>query len=113
MAKLNDMPELNPAKVFLANLFIKEHLKPPCQHPLKTNICAPPSDSTGQTPLQSLGVIRHETLQLTTPGYFSSAAVLSKNSDMNGFTVGGFGRDSHWLKDEPTGFAKNVDKLPA
>ncbi|WDD96745.1 hypothetical protein [Thalassomonas actiniarum] len=36
MAKHNDMPELNSAKVFLTNLYTKERLSPPCQHPLTT-----------------------------------------------------------------------------
>ncbi|WP_281555870.1 hypothetical protein [Thalassomonas sp. RHCl1] len=36
MAKHNDMPELNSAKVFSTNLFIKEYLKLPYPPPLTT-----------------------------------------------------------------------------
>ncbi|WP_281559969.1 hypothetical protein [Thalassomonas sp. RHCl1] len=41
MAKYNDMPELNSAKVFSTILFTKEHLKLPCHQPLTTTYSGP------------------------------------------------------------------------
>jgi len=129
MAKHNDMPELNSTKVFLTNLYTKEHLKPPCQHPLTSTTCAHTRRRALRTPshggLQALKqyglpakhrngfenrLRKRKELYLTKPGFFHSAAALSGDSDMNGFTVYDFYRNHDWLKDELTGFAKNLRK---
>jgi len=54
MAKHNDMPELNSAKVFSTNLFTKEHLKPPCPHQLTTGKSINPNHRTCKTLLQGV-----------------------------------------------------------
>jgi len=127
MAKHNDMPELNSAKVFSTNLFTKEHLKPPCQQQLTTASSIHPHQQPLQLPMSiALAVIRPELLQvqhgyrvsnrhrkikalcLTAPGYFGTAAVFSGNGDMNGFTIDGLSCNNAWLKDEPAAFARNI-----
>ncbi|WP_281558385.1 hypothetical protein [Thalassomonas sp. RHCl1] len=115
MAKHNDMPELNSAKVFLTNLFIKEHFKTPRHHASQSSLQGPL-----QAPLQQLSRYCFEKIQwkvkklhVTALDYLGFAAVLSGDSDMNGITVYGFRRNSARLKDELMSFAKNVHKLPA
>ncbi|WDD99828.1 hypothetical protein [Thalassomonas actiniarum] len=98
MAKHNDMPELNPTKVFSTNLFIKEHLKPHGQQPSTTGNAVHP---------------RRHACSSSRQGYLGAAAVFLRNGDMNGITVYGFNRSSLWLKEELAAFAKNVHKLPA
>jgi len=109
MAKLNDMPELNSAKVFLTNHFPREHLKPPRQYPATIGKSRYPHRLFLQAPLQDiLPIIRHKVL----PAQHVSCllAALPWNSGMNGFTVYGFRRNSNWLKDGLMGFAKKLDK---
>jgi len=115
MAKYNDMPESDSAKVFLTNLFIKEHLKPPCPPPLNTGNYLHPLRHFAQTIRQSQQNFCFNNIQrkmktryLTGPGKFCPKAGLPGNSDMNGFTVYGINRNNCWLKDEPMNFAKNV-----
>jgi len=120
MAKHNDMPELNSAKVFSTILFTKEHLKPYCQSLFNTGNNIHPNRRTGQPCLQ--GSLRYrfkskgqQTKQphLTAPGRFAPAAVLPGNSGMNGCTIGAFGRNCPRLNNELTNFVKNTLRLPA
>ena len=95
MAKYNDMPELNSAKVFLTNLFTKAHRQ-----------------------IQHHYYFKHrqqktKTLYLTTFSSFTSVTKLSGNSDMNDFTINGFICINTWLKDKLTVFTKNIYRLPA
>ena len=114
MAKRNDMPELISAKVFLTNLFTKEYLKPRCRHPL-TAIRHHARQTPQQRALQAVKLScqqahyrKKATLPLTAPGSANPAAVLSGHSDMNGFTVDVFNRNSDYLKDELIAIANNV-----
>jgi len=132
MAKHNDMPELNSAKVFSTNLFTKEHLKHPYQQALTADKGIQPRPHTYQTFLPgALQALQKNRLQAqyrysfekirwllkatytAAPNHYSATAILPGNSDMNGFTVYGFNRYTFWLNDELTGFAKNEHKLPA
>ena len=129
MAKHNDMPESDSAKVFSTNLFTKEYLNPLSQQRLTAVNNIHPRRQTCQKPLKgAVQALRHENLQaqrrynlvsryrkmkpqrLASSGPFGSAEMLSGNSDMNGFTVYGFNRNSHWLTDEQLVLAKNVHK---
>ena len=131
MAKHNDMPELNSAKVFLTNLFTKEHLKHFCQPLLTTGNNLKTRCQISPTLLQNafraaqagcFQAMRHyvfqhrprpiKALQLTAPGYFCPAMTLLENSDMNGLTVYGFNCNSALLRDELNGFAKTNIKVP-
>ncbi|WDE06678.1 hypothetical protein SG34_007170 [Thalassomonas viridans] len=111
MAKSNDMPELNSAKVFLTILFTKEHLKPPNQQQLSTDSGTHPRHQSLQMPLRSRQKMK--TRHLTTRDDFPSTATLSGNDDRNSFTIDGLRRNNAWLNNERVGFAKNTGVLPA
>ena len=97
MAKHNDMPELNSAKVFLTILFTKEYLRTRCQPSLTTGYNLSSRHLSFPNIMQSTLPAQH----LTTPKHSCSATMLSGNSDINNFTVDGFKRISYWLKNVP------------
>jgi len=123
MAKYNDMPELNSAKVFLTNHFTSGRHKLPRQHPLTAGDLHRSRhlafQSIGQTSLQEPHRYcfenqhgKRKTLPLIAPGHYCPAGVLEGNSGMNGCTVYGLSCDNPWLKDEPAVFAQSVHSLP-
>jgi len=114
MAKLNDMPELNSAKVFSTILLIKEYLKPPWYQPLLRPIQgALPPFKDNLLPAQprnrfNNGLRQAKNQSLTVPGYLGLAVALPENGDMNGCTVDGLKCNGNCPKDERADFTKTI-----
>ena len=120
MAKHNDMPELNSAKVFLTTLFPKERHNPHCRHQSSASNNPHPRHHAFQTslPAQQRYSLEQSRWQVEAqnppkPGYCSPATGLRENSNKNDFTVDGFTHTGYWFKDEPTNAAQSIGRLPS